>query len=96
MADLSLADIKAAMGDGEGNGLIWLLAIIMLMGGGNWGNRYEPQYATEALIQNERMVDRIVRTFSASDLRRARRSKTLHSDGDGIESESLRMGEDVC
>lgn len=52
MADLSLADIKAAMGDGEGNGLIWLLAIIMLMGGGNWGNRYEPQYATQDFVQN--------------------------------------------
>ena len=34
MADFSLSDIKALMGDGDANGIVWVLLIVLLMGGG--------------------------------------------------------------
>lgn len=50
MADFSLSDIKALMGDGDANGIVWVLLIVLLMGGGSWGNR--GQVATEEFVQN--------------------------------------------
>lgn len=50
MADLSPSDIMAMSNGGEGNGLIWLLAIIILLGGGFNGNR--GQVATQEFVQN--------------------------------------------
>lgn len=42
--------------DGGWGGMIWLFAILALMGGGfggNWGgNGYHPQYATQDFVQN--------------------------------------------
>lgn len=43
-------------GNGGWGGMIWLFAILALMGGGfggNWGgNGYHPQYATQDFVQN--------------------------------------------
>ena len=50
MADFSLSDIKALMGDGDANGIVWVLLIVLLMGGGSWGNR--DQVATQEFVQN--------------------------------------------
>ena len=52
MADLSPSDIMAMSNNSEGNGLIWLLAIIILLGGGSFGGGYRPQYATQDFVQN--------------------------------------------
>ena len=52
MADLSPSDIMAMSNNSEGNGLIWLLAIIILLGGGSFGGGYRPQYATQDYVQN--------------------------------------------
>lgn len=65
--NLSPADIAAVTGNNGGNGgwggtdgwggMIWLFAILALMGGGfggnGWGgNGYHPQYATQDFVQN--------------------------------------------
>ena len=56
---LSASDVALMSNNGWGNngmGLMWLLAIILLMGGGNFGfgnnNGYRPQYATQDFVQN--------------------------------------------
>lgn len=57
MDNMTPADIAAVNGNNGGNGwggMIWLFAILAMMGGGfNWGNRggYE-QYATRDQVQN--------------------------------------------
>ena len=58
---LSASDVALLTGNNEsfGNGgwggMIWLFAILALMGGGfvgNWGGGYRPQYATQDFVQN--------------------------------------------
>lgn len=52
---LSAADIAAISGNENGwGGMIWLFAILALMGGGfgGWGNRGIEQYATRDQVQN--------------------------------------------
>lgn len=52
---LSAADIAAINGNGNGwGGMIWLFAILALMGGGfgGWNNRGYEQYATRDQVQN--------------------------------------------
>jgi len=52
---LSAADIAAINGNENGwGGMIWLFAILALMGGGfgGWNNRGYEQYATRDQVQN--------------------------------------------
>lgn len=50
------ADIAAVNGNGMNNGwdgMIWLFAILAMMGGGfGFGGGYRPQYATQDFVQN--------------------------------------------
>ena len=52
---LTAADIAAINGNENGwGGMIWLFAILALMGGGfgGWNRGYQPQYATQDFVQN--------------------------------------------
>lgn len=54
---LTASDVALLNNDGMGNGqggMIWLFAILAMMGGGfgGFGNGYRPQYATQDFVQN--------------------------------------------
>ena len=56
---LTASDVALLSGNegmGGWNGMIWLFAILAMMGGGfgwgGYGNRYEPQFATQDFVQN--------------------------------------------
>ena len=54
---LSASDVALLNNDGMGGngwgGMIWLFAILAMMGGGfNFGGGYRPQYATQDFVQN--------------------------------------------
>ena len=60
---LTASDVALLTGNNNGDygmnggwgGMIWLFAILALMGGGfggNWGGGYRPQYATQDFVQN--------------------------------------------
>ena len=54
---LSASDVALLNNDGMGGngwgGMIWLFAILAMMGGGfNFGDGYRPQYATQDFVQN--------------------------------------------
>lgn len=55
---LSAADVALLNGNGGTNGgwggMIWLFAILAMMGGGfgGWNRGYQPQYATQDFVQN--------------------------------------------
>ena len=56
---LSASDVALMSRDGDGfgngwGGMIWLFAILAMMGGGfnGWNRGYQPQYATQDFVQN--------------------------------------------
>lgn len=52
-SDIALLDGRNGT-NGDGLGLLWIFALLILAGGGfgNYGNGYNPQYATQDFVQN--------------------------------------------